>query len=220
MLLENVKYILFDLDGTLTDSAPGITNCVRYSLEKMGISVPSYAFLCTFVGPPLSYSYQTFCSMTPKQAEQATEYYRERYRKIGIFENRVYDGIEALLAELQHRGYILAVASSKPEVFVKQILEYFHLDGYFQFLGGSLLNGGRSEKADVVAYVLRQMQVEKKAEAVLVGDTIYDMQGAVKAGIGAIGVLYGYGNRAEMEACECLALCETPDALKHYFLNC
>ena len=195
-----LKYVLFDLDGTLTDSMLGITNCAIYALEKFDIHPSSREELLPYIGPPLIESFTRFHGLSAEQAVQAVAYYRERFSVVGWKENAVYNGIKTLLQELQQLGLCLIVATSKPEEFTHRILEHFDLKKYFAFVSGSTFDGLRSEKADVIAHVRTTHPDISKENAVMVGDRKHDVIGAHSQNLSAIGVLYGYGDRAEMEA--------------------
>ena len=189
------QLVLFDLDGTLTDPGVGITNSVAHALKKFGLAVPERAALYKFIGPPLHESFERYYGFSQEQAQTAVAYYREYFREKGIYENFVYDGVEELLKALRGAGRTLAVATSKPEVFAKQILEHFHLDPYFTYVAGANLDGTRTRKDQVIACALRGCGVEAPAAAVMVGDREYDIWGARKQGLDSIGVLYGYGGQ-------------------------
>ncbi|MBE6771620.1 MAG: HAD family hydrolase [Ruminococcaceae bacterium] len=191
--------VLFDLDGTLTDPAIGITNSVMHSLAKYGIEVADRAELYKFIGPPLHESYEKFYGFSADEALQAVEHYREYYRVKGIYENLVYDGIEELLIKLNESGKKVILATSKPEIFAREILRYFGLDKYFYYAAGANLDGSRTDKAEVIAYALEAGGVSDKSSVVMVGDREHDIIGANKNGIDSIGVLFGYGNREELE---------------------
>ena len=195
-----LKYVLFDLDGTLTDSMPGITNCAMHALEKFGIQPASREELLPYIGPPLVESFQQFHGLSPEQALQAVAYYRERFSTIGWKENAVYDGVKALLQELQGLGLELIVATSKPEVYTHLILEHFDLKQHFAFVAGSTLDGLRNEKADVIAHIRKTYADINNENTVMVGDRKHDIIGAHLQQLRVIGVLYGYGDRAELEA--------------------
>jgi phosphoglycolate phosphatase len=192
------EYILFDLDGTLTDSGIGITNSAKYALEKYGIEVSDRSELYRFIGPPLLDSFENFYGFTKEEARTAVEYYREYYRDKGIFENLVYDGIEDLLKTLQDHSRMLIVATTKAEVFAKQILEHFGIAKYFTYIAGSNLDGTRVKKDEVIKYALESCNITDISKAVMIGDRYYDIIGGKEAGIDSIGVLYGYGNRNEL----------------------
>ncbi len=196
----SIRYVLFDLDGTLTDSALGITNCALYALEKFGIYPASREELLPYIGPPLMHSFMTFHGLTREQAEQAVVHYRERFSIMGWRENEVYDGIPELLSELQDRGVKLIVATSKPEVFTSRILEHFNLAKYFAFVVGSTLDGVRSEKSDVIAFIRERIPEINAENTLMVGDRKYDVEGAHIQNLPVVGVLYGYGDREELEA--------------------
>lgn len=192
------KTILFDLDGTLTDSKEGITKCVQYALAKYGIDEPDLSKLESFIGPPLKiHMLERYPHLSEDEANQAVAWYRERYRSVGLFENRVYEGIPELLERLQKAGYTLILATSKPEVYTIRILEHFELKRFFTIIVGSELDGRRGEKDEVIQEALR---LGGNPEAIMVGDRKYDMWGAKKHGLRAVGVLYGYGSREELEA--------------------
>lgn len=197
--MKNYDVILFDLDGTLIDTGLGITNSVMYSLKKFGIEVKERQSLYKFVGPPLHKSFEEFYGFSHEKAMQAVEYYREYYKDKGIFEIAVYDGIENLLKILKYRRKTLAVATSKPEVFAKRILEHIGFNKYFDVIAGANLDGTRTQKSDVVEYALKNCNVTDLSKTVIIGDREYDVYGARAVGIDSIGVTFGYGNRAELE---------------------
>ncbi|MBE6806515.1 MAG: HAD family hydrolase [Ruminococcaceae bacterium] len=208
-----LRYVLFDLDGTLTDPGPGITNCVRYALEKFDVHPESREELYPYIGPPLTYSFQEFHGLTADQAEQALLYYRERFSVIGLFENEVYPGIPRLLKELKDRGVTLIVATSKPEEFTVRILEHFDLAKYFTFVGGNTLNEDRPTKGAVIAYIREQFPSITRENTIMVGDRKYDIEGAHTQNLPALGVLYGYGDRAEMTKAGAEWIAETVEQL-------
>ena len=195
------KYLLFDLDGTLTDPKEGICTCVQYALASFGIQEPDLDKLEPFIGPPLKESFMHFYDMNEEQAQAAVEKYRERFRDTGIFENRLYDGIPQMLRTLNSKGMFLAVASSKPTVFVERILEHFGIRSYFKVVVGSELDGTRTEKNEVVEEALRQLfgdaPVEKN-KVYMIGDRRFDIEGAKAQGVDSVGVTYGYGGMEEL----------------------
>ena len=196
----NYKYILFDLDGTLTDPKVGITKSVQYALAKYNIQVESLDDLEKFIGPPLKESFMEFYSFDEEKAVQAIEYYREYFRDKGIFENEVYEGIPNLLRELKSRGFIVAVATSKPTVFAEIIVEHFNLKEYFDIVAGSNLDGTRTSKSEVISYVIDELGIDNLEEVIMIGDRKHDVIGAQRNNIDSIGVLYGYGDIEEMES--------------------
>ena len=196
------KYILFDLDGTLTDPKVGITTCVQYALKDFGIEEDDLDKLEPFIGPPLKESFMKYYDMTSVQADKAVEKYRERFQDTGIFENELYGGIHDLLRTLKAGGMHLAVASSKPTVFVERILKHFKIDKYFEVVVGSELSGERVEKPQVIQEVLHQFfpgGQPRYDEVYMVGDRKYDVDGAKTFRIETVGVTYGYGSMEELK---------------------
>ena len=211
--MKTYHYILFDLDGTLTDSAEGIINCVLYSLERYGIQEDDREKLKAFVGPPLVDSYRNYYHVTEEEARKLTEYYRERFSVTGWKENRVYEGIPEVLDALKKAGKHLILATSKPEVYTRKIMELFGLSQYFEVICGATLDGRIVQKGQVIAYAISQIGAEHKAEMVMVGDREHDVYGAAEHGIPCIGVLYGYGSREELVSAGATMLCETVSEL-------
>ncbi|HJB29521.1 MAG TPA: HAD family hydrolase [Candidatus Blautia faecavium] len=212
------KAILFDLDGTLTESGEGITKSVQYALEKIGKPEPDREKLRVFVGPPLLEQFMKYADLDEETARQAVTFYRERYSVTGIFENRPYEGIKELLEALENRGYILAVASSKPEYFVEKILDYFDMSRYFKVVVGSEMNGGRTKKADVIQEALKRLHMENHREQVImVGDKEHDVFGAKQAGVSCVAVSYGYGTMDELVNAEPLQIVNSPAQLLDFF---
>ena len=193
------QHYLFDLDGTLSDPGVGIKNSIRYALEKYGLPPLSEAVLDTFVGPPLVDSFRKYCGVDEKEAFRLVTLYREYFAEKGIFENELYPRVPQTLAELTERGGRLYLATSKPEPFAKKILSYFKIDGYFTFVGGSTMDETRTKKSEVVDYVLKSACIDPTEEScVMVGDRVYDIQGGRACGLSTVGVLFGYGNEAEL----------------------
>ncbi|HNX13682.1 MAG TPA: HAD family hydrolase [Oscillospiraceae bacterium] len=208
------KIILFDLDGTLTDPGLGITNSVKYALERFGIHVGDNKQLYPFVGPPLIDSFMKFYGFSREQAEKAVVCFREYFKDKGIFENVPYAGIKKLLAELKAAEKTLVIATSKPEVFAKQILEHFGLAEYFSFVAGSTLDETRTVKSEVIEYALDSIGPVNLAECVMVGDREHDVLGAKAVGMDSIGVLYGYGSREEFEKAGAAHIVENMETLR------
>jgi len=195
--------IFFDLDGTLTDSAPGIINGVRHALAKTNIPAPPDTALYRFVGPPLLTELQAAFAVTPEQAEKIARDFQEYYHRKGMFENRVYDGIADMLERLTASGRRAAVTTSKPEPFAKEILDHFGLSRYFAMISGSGIDEKtRATKAAVVATALETLH---PVQPLLVGDRRYDVEGARANGVDCLGVLYGYGSREELSGTKYLA---------------
>lgn len=206
------KSILFDLDGTLTDSGEGIINCAIFALDHFGLPIPSREELRVFVGPPL---WDTFFKFgVPKdKLDEAVTVYRSRYIPIGKFENHPYPGVEKLLSDLKEQGHKLYVATSKPEQMSIEILTKFGLAGYFDIIAGATMDRSRDEKSKVIAYLLSK--IDNAADTVMVGDTAFDVVGASVHGIPTIGVSWGYGEVADMEAAGAKAIANTMDELFH-----
>jgi len=213
------RYVLFDLDGTLTDPGEGITNSVAYALAKYGIAVEDKTALYAFIGPPLIDSFRKFYGFSEEQARQAVEFYREYYRDRGMFENGVYAGIEQMLEKLCNAGLTLAVATSKPEVFARQILAHYGLDGFFAFVGGSNLDGSRTKKSEVIAYVMDTLSITDRDSVIMVGDREHDIIGANKCGVASVGVTYGYGSHEELEAAGAGHIVDSVEELTKYLIN-
>lgn len=194
------RHILFDLDGTLTDSMTGITRAVQYTLRRYGIEADDLNALTPFVGPPLADSFRRYYNFSEKDARDAVPVFREYYNVKGWMENAPYEGVGGMLKRLSKGGKKLYVATSKPESMARQVLRYFELDSNFIFIGGATEDESRVEKDDVIRYVMENCGLTDFEDAVMVGDRHNDIEGAKKAGIASVGVLYGYGSREELEA--------------------
>lgn len=206
-----VTTVLFDLDGTLTDSGPGIISGVRYALKKDGRELPGDDVLRTFVGPPLKEQFRDFCGITDEKAAWMVETYREYYTEKGIFENSVYDGVTELLRCLKKAGLQIAMATSKPEKFAKIIADHFDFARYFDFIGGACMDGTRTDKQEVIEYVLENCHVRERDQVLMIGDRSYDITGAHRAGLQAMGVLYGYGTEEELQTAGADFIAATPE---------
>ncbi len=193
------KTIFFDLDGTLTDPAEGITNSVAYALKKYGITVADKASLYKFIGPPLTDAFSEYYGFSKEKALEAVEFYREYFRDKGIFENKVYEGIAELLQKLKEENYTIILATSKPEEFAEKILKHFNLFKYFDCIAGAAMDGSRIKKADVILYAMEKHGTDDLNECVMIGDREHDIIGASKTGMDSIGVLYGYGSYDELK---------------------
>ena len=204
------KSILFDLDGTLTDSGEGIINCAAPALEHFGIPIPQRDALRVFVGPPLHDTFRQF-GVPEAQVDEAIRIYRSRYVPIGKFENTPYPGIRELLEKLRAQGHRLFVATSKPEDMSVEILEHFDLARFFDRICGASLDRSRSSKDAVIAYLLQQHGAGD--QMVMVGDTVFDILGAAAHGIPAVGVAWGYGSVEEMKKAGAAAIATTMDEL-------
>lgn len=204
------KAILFDLDGTLTDSGEGIINCAQYAFQQMGYPVPPREEMGVFVGPPLWDTFEKF-GIPKERTDEAVQIFRSRYVPIGKFENTPYPGIRELLEALGAEGNLLYVATSKPETTAVEVLEYFDLARYFDRICGADLEKKRNSKDAVIAYLLNMTGSD--AEMVMVGDTEYDVLGAAAHGIPTIGVSWGYGDVAAMEKAGAKAIANSTEEL-------
>jgi len=203
-----LKYILFDLDGTLTNPKEGITKCVQYALKHFGIERECDE-LISFIGPPLKEKFIEYASLSEEDGVKAVEIYRERFAPIGIFENEIYDGIIYLLEELKKQGKTLAIATSKPTVYAEKIAEKYGIMPYLSCLVGSELDGRHTDKAEVVEIAMRKLGASSK-NTIMVGDREHDVIGARKNGVECIGVGYGYGGEDELLKSGALKIADTP----------
>ena len=202
-----------DLDGTITNPKLGITRSVQYALKAMDIIVDDLDSLEIHIGPPLLDTFLDYYGFDMEKAELAVAKYRERFKDTGIFENEVYQGMEELLAKLKKAGKTIILATSKPEIFARQILEYFKLDSYFDDICGATLENDRSRKDQVIRYALEKNSITEYEDVVMVGDRKYDIEGAKAIGIASIGVLYGFGSREELEEAGANRISETVEEL-------
>jgi len=203
--------ILFDLDGTLTESGLGIVNSIIFALERFDIHEKDIEKLKKFIGPPLAESFMRFFDFTEEDAKQAVGFCQEYLKKKGIFEAPLYNGIEALLRDLKVEGKTLYVATSKPEVFARQILEHLQVHNYFHDIVGSYIDGTGIKKDEIISAILEKNSVTNKSKVVMVGDREHDVMGARKVGIDSIGVLYGYGDYDELVAAGATHIVKTPE---------
>ena len=194
-------HIFFDLDGTLTDPAQGITNSFIHALKYFGREIPSYEELCKLIGPPLPYSFETILGFPKEKVMEAVAKYREYFATKGLYENSVYPGIPELLQTLKEKGKHLVVATSKPEEYSIKIIDHFGLSKYFDFVCGSLMDESRSKKSEVISYALQRCGLSEsdKERVLMVGDRHHDIEGAQQNGLKSCGVLFGYGSRTELE---------------------
>lgn len=225
-----LDYLLFDLDGTLTDSSEGITKSVQYGLQSVGIEVTDLNELLKFIGPPLDYSFREFYNLSEEQIKTAVAKYRERYNSIGKFENALYPGMAALLKDMKKRGKHLAVASSKPEVFVRQILKHFNIEQYFEVVVGSGLDGSLGTKGEVVKEALRQLFVKEEGgrlvldntvceKTAMIGDRRFDVEGGKENGLVTIGVEYGFPEAGELKEAKADYIVRSVDELHALLLR-
>lgn len=205
-----MKHLLFDLDGTLTDSGAGIIHCGQETLAHFGMEVPDYDDLRPMVGPPLRDSLYRY-GISEENMDEAVEVYRIAYVDHGQYENFPYPGIEDLLKDLRADGHRLYVATSKPEIMAQHILKHFGLDSYFDVICGSTLDGSRITKSDVIRHLLTQLP--KADKTVMIGDTIYDIEGANELGLPSLGVGWGYGDLEQMKAAGAIGIAASMDEL-------
>ena len=217
--MTNYQTIIFDLDGTLTDSQVGIINSLTYAFQKMGLPLPAKSLLKKFIGPPLSQSFQEFCGLSQSQSQEAIGYYRHYFADKGWKENQALPGVSDLLSDLKTAGKTLLVASSKPEIFVKKILDYFGLSTYFTVIAGASLDDSRAQKSQVIAHALKSADISDPKTCVMVGDRKHDVEGAKANGLPAIGLLLGFGSRKELEEAGALAIAKDFKELKKILLD-
>ncbi len=216
------NYLLFDLDGTLTDPKEGITKCVQYGLAGCGIDEPDLDKLTPFIGPPLKDSFMQFYALSSEQADLAIEKYRERFKDIGIFENNIYPGINEMLRRLKAKGKKMAIASSKPTVFVERILEHFEIKQYFDVVVGSELDGTRGKKEEVVEEALKQLIGDENVsleDVAIIGDRKFDVEGGQANNITSIGVTYGYGGMEELKEAKADFIVRSVEELQSFLLR-
>lgn len=215
---NNFEYILFDLDGTITDSGEGITKSVQYALKYFDINVEKLEDLNKFIGPPLKDSFKKFYNFDDEKAELGLKKYREYYAEKGIFENSLYDGVVDLLEDLKKNNKTIILATSKPEVYAKQILEYFKVDKYFTFAAGSDFEETRVKKGEVIKYALEGAKISDLSKVVMIGDREHDIIGAKENNIKSIGVLYGYGDVVELTQARAEYIAKTPKEILNIVL--
>lgn len=213
------KYLLFDLDGTLTDPEEGITKAVQLALAHFGIQVEDRTSLRPFIGPPLWDQFQEYAGLSAEQSDEAVKVFRQYYLEKGVYENREYDGIRQMLGALKCAGYRLYVATSKPETTAGIVMKYFGFTDYFAYVAGADLEGTRVRKADVIRYLLEKEGIADPGEAVMIGDRKHDILGAKEVGMESIGVLYGYGSREELEEAGAGRIATSVEELEEYLLS-
>jgi phosphoglycolate phosphatase len=205
--------ILFDLDGTLTDSYEGITRCICHALETLGRTPPPRERLTWCIGPPLRKSFSLLLDTADEGVvAEALAAYRQRFKTVGMYENEVYGGVGSMLEALQQKGHTLFVATSKPAVFARRIVDHFGLDHFFRAVYGSGLGGELGDKKSLISHILTRENIEP-ATAAMVGDREHDMIGARENGVRGIGALWGYGTREELEASGACACVSAPTGL-------
>lgn len=218
------KIFLFDLDGTLTDPAEGITKSVQYALRSFGIKAENLESLYPFIGPPLAESFQRYFGFSPEQAREAVGKFREYFSEKGLYENRLYPGIPEMLAELQNAGAVLIVATSKPEIFAEQIVSHFRLREFFACVAGADMEEKRVKKGEVIRYGLDKLSAclgrrVSAGECMMAGDREHDVYGAREAGMDCAGVSYGYAGPGELETAGAVFIAESPKELQEFLLS-
>ncbi len=209
------KYVLFDLDGTITNPYEGISKCTKYALQHFGIDETDESVLKSFIGPPLKESFKRHYGLSDNDAKTAVNKYRERYKVTGVHENQLMYGVRETLAELKSRKKKIFLATSKPDVFAKIILDDFEITDYFDFIGGASLRFNRDEKWEVIDHVFESCGITDRENAIMVGDRMHDIIGAKKTGIQSIGVLNGFGSMEEFIQYGADYICENlPEILK------
>lgn len=216
---EKYSTILFDLDGTLTDPALGITNSVMHALEYYNIHVKERSELFKFIGPPLIDSFTKYYSFDENKAREAVTKYREYFSTKGLFENEVYPGVTDMLNKLKAAGKKVVLATSKPDEFSIKILKHFNLYEYFDFCACSTMDETRTKKTEVIEYGLENIDEKDKSKILMIGDREYDIFGAKNCGLDSVGVLYGYGNQKEFEDAGATYIIESVEALTKFLLE-
>lgn len=218
-----MKYdvVLFDLDGTLTDSEEGIINSICLVLKDYGLDLAAdKAALNQFLGPPIQNQLMNVYGFSKEKADEATAAYRKRYKEKGMLqENKLYPGITDMLERIKGAGIGIMLATSKPQVFAQAILEHFHIDRYFSYIGGASMDGSHSAKGDIIRDCLREAEKLSLKNPVMIGDRMYDIRGAVETEIPSIGALYGYGTKEELAEAGCSIFADTPEDLADLLLN-
>lgn len=216
---RKIQTVLFDLDGTLTDSGPGIMNSVCYAMKKAGYEIPEESVLRSFIGPPLHESFRITCGITDEEAHRMVALYREYYEERGMLENTLYEGVIEMLADLKQAGMRLFMATSKPEKYARLIAEHFGIASCFDAIGGACMDGTRTDKQEVIEYVLKENGIVDRSTVLMVGDRKYDIEGARKAGLASAAVLYGYGSREEMEKAHPDLIVDIPQEIAEVLLK-
>lgn len=216
------QYLMFDLDGTLTDPREGITKSVQYALQCMGIREENLTKLEPFIGPPLLESFREYYDFSVEQAREAVEYYREYFSVTGVYQNRLFDGVPKLLSDMKSNGKTVATASSKPEPFVRLILEHFHVDSYFDYICGGSMDESRISKEDVIEELLcsrMKLPKEEWKHVLMIGDRRHDVEGAAKFGIPCLGLSMGFAAEGELEKAGAVAIVDSIGAIGEFILK-
>lgn len=217
--MSKYKYLFFDLDGTIIDSFDSVTRCFAYALESYGIYVKDLNELKPILGPPLLDAFISLYGFSEEEAVKAVAKYRERYIHTYVIESKIYDGIKDVLSKLCKKGYKLVLATSKPEKYARTIIDHYDISKYFYFITGATMDKTRDSKTKVLEYILSEIKPDDISEIVMIGDRKFDLLGAEKFGIDGIGVLYGYGDREELENCPHVFLAKSPEDLYNYIID-
>ena len=207
-------HLLFDLDGTLTDPKQGIVTCIRHALQCLDIEIATDIRLESYIGPPLRDTFRSLCG-GDSNVEAAVGYYRERFATVGLFENRVYDGIPRCLEQLRARAESIHLATSKPTIYAERIIQHFGLERFFDRIYGSELDGRLGDKTELIGHILKR-EKQTAANTIMVGDRSFDMVGARNNKVRAIGVLWGYGSETELDQAGAHQLCSHPAELSDH----
>ncbi len=203
--------ILFDFDGTVMDTSEGIFNSFDYVMDFYGISNPGHEFYKRLIGPPLADSFTNFFGFSPEKAQEAVKKYREFYRPKGLYQVKVYEGVENLLRSLKADGKKLFVATSKPQIFAEDLLKKYKLHDLFDFVGGSEANENRGKKSEVIEYVLTENGITDRTSCIMVGDRMYDVKGATECNMDCLGIEWGFGSREELLDAGAVAVVPAPE---------
>lgn len=217
--MKKYEYLLFDLDGTITDSFESVANCFIYALRHFGIEVKDISELKPALGPPLKDSFINLYGLDEEKANEAVIKYRQRYEIYNTIENKLYDNIRDVIIGLKNAGYKLILATSKPEKYANKILKYFDIDKFFYDVSGATMDKTRNEKIDILKHLIEKNNITDLKEVVMIGDRKYDLEAAQELGIDAIGVLYGYGDIEELSKYKNVFLAPTPEMLYNYLIN-
>jgi len=214
-----INTVLFDLDGTLTDSRLGITRSAAYALEDFGITVNNYDELNGFVGPPIRWSFKEFTGFDDATVEKVVQKFRERYFVTGVYENEMYPGIDTVLQELKNDGKTLMVATAKVKSLADMVLSHFNIAQYFDYVSGSEMDGTRSEKSEIIRYAMEQNNIIDVFDCIMVGDRKHDIIGAKSVNMKSIGILYGYGSKEELTEAGADYIINTVEELPAFILG-
>lgn len=211
----NYKYIVFDLDGTLSDPYVGITNSVKYSMKKMGREIPDGFDLSLFIGPPLYFSFEEFFCMSKEDSAVAVDFFREYYNEKGLYENVIYDGISSLLQSIKDGGGVALVGTSKPQIFAERVLHDIGIYEYFDEISGADMSESHSSKEHIIRRALELAGVNESeySKCLMVGDRRFDIEGANLCGIHSVGVTWGYGSKEELVGEGATFTADTPKEL-------